>query len=78
MSTSFSHDVMTVMMRRLEELLVKQDERRAKLFVELFDDAVVDSSKRPQDVTEETVLMSVEISTQNSEVDARRKRRELE
>ena len=72
------HDVMTVMTRRLEQLLVKQDQRRAKLFAELFDDVVVGSSKRPEDVTEETVSMSVEIFAQNSDVDARRKRRELE
>ena len=61
-------------------LLIKQDERRAKLFAGLFDDAVdsvVDSPKRPADVTEETVSKGVEISTQNSDdVDARRKRRE--
>ena len=69
---------MTVMTRHLEQLLVKQDQRRAKLFAELFDDAVVDSSKRPEDVTNETVSMSVEISTQNSEVDPRQKHRELE
>ena len=72
------HDVMAAMTRRFEQLLVKQEERQAKLFAELFDDVVVDSSKRPEDVTKETVSMSVEISTQNSKVDARRKRRELE
>ena len=77
-TTNVVHDVMTVMTRRLEELLVKQDQRRADLFAELFVDAVVDSSRRPDDVTKETVSMSVEISTQNSKVDARRKRRELE
>ena len=87
-SQRFFRDVMTGMTRRFEQLLVKQDERRAKLFAELFDggvDSVVDSSKwpedvrkRPEDVTEETVSMSVEISTQNSKVGARRKHRELE
>ena len=66
------------MTRRLEQLLLKQDERRAKLFEELFDDATVDSLKRPADVTEETVSSGVEISAQNSEADARRKRREVE
>ena len=44
-------DVMMGMTRRLEQLLLKQDERRAKLFEELFDDAIVDSLKRPADVT---------------------------
>ena len=77
-SPSFFGDVMTGMTRRLEELLVKQDERRTKLFEELFDDVIVDSSKRPVDVTEETVSTSVDISTQNSDVDARRKLRELD
>ena len=49
------------------------------MFEELFDDAIVDSLKRPADVTEETVSKGVEISTQNSDdVDARRKRRELD
>ena len=66
------------MTRRLEQLLIKQDQRRAKLFVELFDDDVVDSSKRSEDVTKETESMSVEISMQNSEFDARRKRRKIE
>ena len=69
---------MAGMTRRLEQLLVKQDERRSKLFVELFDDAIVDSSKRPKDVTYETVSMSVEMSIQNSEVDLRRQHRELD
>ena len=77
-TTSFVHDVTTVMTSRLEQLLFKQDQWRAKLFAELFDDVVDDSSKLPDDVTKETVSMSVEISTQNSEVDAIRKRRELE
>ena len=31
------HDVMALMTRRFEELLVKQDERQAKQFAELFD-----------------------------------------
>ena len=31
------HDVMALMTRRFEELLVKQDERQAKQFTELFD-----------------------------------------
>ena len=39
-SQSFFHDIMTGMTRRLEQLLVKQDERRAKLFDELFGDDV--------------------------------------
>ena len=72
---SFFGDVMMGMTRRLQQLLLNQDERRAKL----FDDAIVDSLKRPADVTEETVSNGVEISTQNSDdVDARRKRRELD
>ena len=76
---SFFGDVMLGMTRRLEQLVLKQDERRAKLFEELFDDAIVDSLKRPADVTEETVSKSVEISTQNSgDVDATSKRRELD
>ncbi len=77
-SVNSLHDVMAAMTRRFEQLLVKQEERQAKLFAELFDDVVVDSSRRPEDVTKETVSMRVEISTQNSKVDARRKRRELE
>ena len=35
-STSFVRDVMTVMTRRLEQLLVKQHEREAKLFLFLL------------------------------------------
>ena len=77
-SVNSLHDVMAAITRRFEQLLVKQEERQAKLFAELFDDVVVDSSKRPEDVTKETVSMSVEISTQNSKVDAGRNRRELE
>ena len=80
-SQNLFHDVMTGMILRLEQLLIKQDERRAKLFAGLFDDAVdsvVDSPKRPEDVTEETVSSGVEISAQNSEDVARRKRRELD
>ena len=80
-SQSNFRDVMTGMTLRLEQLLIKQDERRAKLFAGLFDDAVdsvVDSPKRPADVTEETVSSGVEISAQNSEPVARRKRREFD
>ena len=36
-SVNSLHDVMTHMTRRFEELLVKQDERQAKQFAELFD-----------------------------------------
>ena len=80
-SQNLFHDVMTGMTLRLGQLLIKQDERRARLFAGLFDDAVdsvVDSPKRPEDVTEETVSSGVEISAQNSEAVARRKRRELD
>ena len=80
-SQNLFHDVMTGMTLRLEQLLIKQDERRAKLFAGLFNDAVnsvVDSPKRPEDVTEETVSSGVDISAQNSEAVARRKRRELD
>ena len=80
-SQNVFHDVMTGMTLRLEQLLIKQDERRAKLFAGLFDDdvdSVVDSPKRPENVTEETVSSGVEISAQNSEAVARRKRRELD
>ena len=35
-SVTSLHDVMSVMTRRFEELPVKQDERQAKLFVELL------------------------------------------
>ena len=44
-------DVMAVMTRRFEHLLIEQEKRRAKLFDELFgDDAAVDESMRPEDV----------------------------
>ena len=65
-SANSLHDVMAVMTRRLEHLLVKQDERRAKLFAELFGDDVVDLSGRLGGVTEQTVSLGVEISTRNT------------
>ena len=40
------HDVMAGMTGRLQQLLVRQDERRTKLFAELFGDDVVDLSGR--------------------------------
>ena len=44
-------DVMAVMTRRFEHLLIEQEKRQAKLFDELFgDDAAVDESMRPEDV----------------------------
>ena len=44
-------DVMAVMTRRFEHLLIEQEKRQAKLFDELFgDDAAVDESMRPDDV----------------------------
>ena len=49
-SRSYFRDVMTGMTRRLEHLLHTQYERRAKLFAELFNDAAVDESMRPEDV----------------------------
>ena len=72
-SVNSLHDVMAVMTRRLQQLLVRQDERRAKLFAELFSDDVVDLSGRLGNVTEQTVALGVEISTRNTEVDGRRK-----
>ena len=44
-------DVMAVMTRRFEHLLIEQEKRQAKLVDELFgDDAAVDESMRPEDV----------------------------
>ena len=58
-SKSFFHDVMTVITRRFVQLLIKQEERQAKLFAELFGDAAVGVSKRPEDVAEQTVSLCV-------------------
>ena len=54
-STSVVRDVMTVMTRRLEQLLVKQHERESKLFAELFDDSVV-GLKRAEDLPDQKTL----------------------
>ena len=75
-SQSFFHDVMTGMTRRLEQLLVKQEARQAKLFAELFGDDAVELSRRLGDVAEQTVSLCDEASTRKSGPDGRIKRLE--
>ena len=72
---------MTGMTRRLEQLLVKQEARQAKLFAELFGDDAVELSGRlgdgtPADVTEQTVSLCEEASTRECGPDGRIKRLE--
>ena len=75
-SVNSLHDVMAVMTRRFEQLLVKQEARQAKLFAELFGDDAVDLSGRLGDVTEQTVSLCEEASTRKSGPDGRLKRLE--
>ena len=69
------HDVMALMTRRFEELLVKQDERQAKQFAELFDVSFKKIGHSAQsddvviDLTEQTVSLSEKTSTRSSGVD---------
>ena len=48
-------DVMAVMTRRFEHLLIKQEKRQVKLFAELFDDSVV-GVKRAEDLPDQKML----------------------
>ena len=71
------HDVMALMTRRFEELLVKQDERQAKQFAELFDVSFkfkkIGHSAQSDDVvidlTEQTVSLREKTSARTSGVD---------
>ena len=69
---------MTVMTRCFEQLLVKQDERRTKPFTELFHDAVVDLSKQPHDLADQTTLLHDETAAWIPEVDGKRNHCERE
>ena len=64
------------MTRRLEQLLVKQEARQAKLFAELFGDDAVELSGRLGDVTEQTVSLCEEAPTRKSGPGGRIKRLE--
>ena len=66
LSVNSIHDVMALMTRRFEQLLVRQEERQAKVFAELFDvpfDKIgrsIDIHSAVVDVTEQTLSLCVE------------------
>ena len=74
-SVNSLHDVMALMTRRFEELLVKQDERQAKQFAELFDVSFKKIGHSAQigdaviDLTEQTVSLREKTSARTSVVD---------
>ena len=83
-SVTSLHDVMARMTRRFEELLVKQDERQAKQFAELFDVSFKKIGHSAQsddvvfDLTEQTVSLSEKTSARSSGVDGGVERLERE
>ena len=78
------HDVMALMTRRFEQLLVRQEERQAKVFAELFDvpfDKIgrsIDIHSAVVDVTEQTLSLCVETPMRKCEVDGIYERLERE
>ena len=71
-SVNSLHDVMALMTRRFEELLVKQDERQTKQFAELFDVSFkkIGQSSQIDDavitLTEQTVSLREKTSARTS------------
>ena len=83
-SVNSLHDVMALMTRRLEQLLVRQDERQARMFAEQFEvpfDKIgrsVDTHSVIVDFTEQTLSLCVETSMRKCEVDGIYERLERE
>ena len=74
-SVNSLHDVMALMTRRFEQLLVRQEERQEKVFAELFDvpfDKIgrsIDIHSAVVDVTEQTLSLCVDTPMRKCEVD---------
>ena len=83
-SVNSIHDVMALMARRFEQLLVRQEERQARVFAELFDvpfDKIgrsIDIHSAVVDVTEQTLSLCVETPMRKCEVDGIYERLERE
>ena len=83
-SVSSLHDVMALMTRRFEQLLVRQEERQARVFAELFDvpfDKIgrsIDIHRAVVDVAEQTLSLCVETPIRECEVDGIYERLERE
>ena len=83
-SVNSIHDVMALMTRRFEQLLVRQEERQAKVFAELFDvpfDKIgrsIDIQSVVVDVTEQTMSLCVDTPMWKCEVDGIYERLERE
>ena len=83
-SVNSLHDVMALLTRHFEELLVKQDERQAKQFAELFDVSFKKIGHSAQsydvviDLTEQTVSLREKTSARTSGVDGGVERLERE
>ena len=84
LSVNSIHDVMALMTRRFEQLLVRQEERQAKVFAELFDvpfDKIgrsIDIHSAVVDVTEQTLSLCVGTPMRKCEVDGIYERLERE
>ena len=84
LSVNSLHDVMALMTRRFEQLLVRQEERQAKVFAELFDvpfDKIgrsIDIHSAVVDVTEQTLSLCMETPMRKCEVDGIYERLERE
>ena len=83
-SVNSLHDVMALMTRRFEQLLVRQEERQARMFAEQFDvpfDKIgrsIDIHSAVVDVTEQTLSLCVETPMRKCEVDGIYERLERE
>ena len=83
-SVNSLHDVMALMTRRFEQLLVRQEERQARMFAEQFDvpfDKIgrsIDIHSAVVDVTEQTLSLCVETPIRKCEVDGIYERLERE
>ena len=84
LSVNSLHDVMALMTRRFEQLLVRQEERQARMFAELFDvpfDKIgrsIDIHSAVVDVTEQTLSLCMETAMRKREVDGIYERLERE
>ena len=83
-SVNSIHDVMALMTRRFEQLLVRQEERQARVFAELFDvpfDKIgrsIDIHSAVVDVTEQTFSLCMETPMRKCEVEGIYERLERE
>ena len=83
-SVNSIHDVMALMTRRFEQLLVRQEERQARVFAELFDvpfDKIgrsIDIHSAVVDVTEQTLSLCMETPMRKCEVEGIYERLERE